>query len=564
VSKAFGAEPVLANVSFVLSRGERVGLVGPNGSGKSTLLRILSGELALDEGSVWVDPSDRVGYLPQYPRDELHLTVREALLRDNPAARLQARMAGLKASMSEAREGRLDRLLAQYAEAREAFEALDGYALEARMEAVVEGLALEAAGFEAPVATLSAGNKTKLSLARLLLSGATILLLDEPTNYLDLPSLLWLETFVGQSDRSYVIVSHDRRFLDRTVTSILALDPVEHTMRVWPGNFSDYAGARLREEQKLLEAYRDQQAEIARIEEDIRRTKEQARSVERHVISGMGADVKRRYAKKVARKAKARERRLERVLEEKKIEKPRQSWGLHLVDLGRDPIADNRTALEVEGLSAGYGDRTVLRGIDLTVRGRDRLAILGANGSGKSTLLRCVTGELPYRGKVRVGNSVRVGSLSQEGDEMPLDRTVLDLFRSRTEMREDEARTYLHKFLFTGDEVFKPVRALSYGQRSKLALAVLILSGANFLILDEPTSHMDMPALEAMERSLEEYRGPLLLVSHDRYFIERIGLNRFEVMEAGRLRGVESLEEYEEEVRGRTAQAFFTGKIGPP
>jgi ATP-binding cassette subfamily F protein 3 len=305
----------------------------------------------------------------------------------------------------------------------------------------------------------------------------------------------------------------------------------------------------LREERRRLEAYRDQQEEIARIEEDIRRTKEQARSVEARTKSGMGADVARRLAKKVAKKAKARERRLEKSLEsEDHIEKPIRGWNLHLVDLGRNPIEDERIVLEVEDLRAGYDGREIVRGADLLVRGRDRIALLGENGSGKSTLLRCIAGRLPYSGVVRLGPSIRVGYMSQEGEELPGEQTVFSLFRSRTQMYEDEARAYLHKFLFTGEEVFKPLTTLSYGQRAKLALAILILSDANFLILDEPTSHLDMPALEAVERALAQYTGPLVLVSHDRYFIERIGVNRVEVLEEGRLRPVESVEEYEREL----------------
>jgi ATP-binding cassette subfamily F protein 3 len=399
-----------------------------------------------------------------------------------------------------------------------------------------------------PVSVLSGGNKTKLSLARLLLSDASILLLDEPTNFLDLPALLWLERFVNEGDRAYIIVSHDRRFLDRTVSSILELDAATHSLRQWPGNYSEYNEARLKEEQKRLEAYQDQQEAIARIEEDIRRTREQARSVEARTKSGPGADVQRRLAKKVAKKAKVRERRLERQLETERIEKPRQGWGLHLADLGRNPIEDNRTVLEVENLHAGYDEREVLRGVSLLLRGRDRLALLGENGSGKSTLLRCIAGIMQYRGSVRTGPSVRLGVLSQEADELPLDRSVLDIFRSRTQMYEDEARTYLHKFLFKGQEVFKSVRSLSYGQKAKLALAILILSDANFLMLDEPTSHMDMPALEAIERAVARYVGPLLLVSHDRYFLSQIGVTRVEVLEDGVLRSVESVEEYEGEL----------------
>lgn len=553
ITKSYGGDVVLRAISFTLSPADRVGLVGPNGSGKSTLLRILAGDLPPDCGSVWVDPGDRVAYLPQYPLDELHLSVREAMLRaTGEVGQLQQRMSELENSMVEARGESLDALLAEYADTRERFEQLGGYGLEARMDAVVEGLGLDVRDLTATVATLSGGNKTKLSLARLLLSQANILLLDEPTNYLDLPALLWLERYVQDSDRSYLIVSHDRRFLDRTVSTVLEIDPTEHALREYPGSYSDYAETKLRQRQKQLVAYLDQQAEIKRIEDDIRRTKEQAQSTERHTKSGMGADVQRRLAKKVAKKGKVRERRLEKQLASTEhIEKPRQSWGLHLADLGRDPIRDERVVLDIEGLSAGYADREILHGIKLVLRGRDRLALLGENGSGKSTLLRSIAGTLSYRGSIRLGPSIRPGYLSQEGEELPLDKTVLEVFRSRTEMYEDEARTYLHKFLFAGDETLKPVRALSYGQRSKLALAILILSGANFLVLDEPTSHMDMPALEAIERSLAQYEGPLLVVSHDRYFLERIGITRSEVMEEGTLHPVETLDAYESEITAR-------------
>ena len=380
------------------------------------------------------------------------------------------------------------------------------------------------------------------------LSDASLLLLDEPTNFLDLPALLWLERFVNEGDRTYLIVSHDRRFLDRTVDTILEIDDTEHSLRQWTGTYSDYAEARLREQQKQLAAYRDQQAEIARIEEDIRRTKEQARGVEAHTKSGMGADQQRRLAKKVAHKAKARERRLERNLEEHQIEKPKQSWGLHLTDLTAASITDDRMVLEVADVRASYGEVPVLHGVDFHLRGRDRVALLGENGSGKSTLLRCLAEKVPYAGRIRLGPSIRAGYLSQESDELPLQASVLDVFRSRTEMHADEARTYLHKFLFAGDDVFKPIETLSYGQRSKLALAMLILSGANFLVLDEPTSHMDVPALSAVERAIAEFEGPLLVVSHDRYFLERIGVTRVEVMEAGRLHAADSVEAYERQI----------------
>jgi len=536
---------VLRDVSFVLNTGERAGLVGPNGSGKSTLLRAIAGELRPDSGSVWIDPADRVAYLPQYPQDELQLSIRESLLRGGGVGELQRRLAEMERSMPSAQG---DALLTEYAASRETFEQRGGYELEARLEQVVSGLALDAVDLDRSVGSLSGGNKTKLSLARLLLSGASILLLDEPTNYLDLVALLWLERFIREGDRSYLIVSHDRRFLDRTVGSILELTVAEHTLRVWPGNYSQYAEGRLREEQKRLAAYRDQQERIAKIEEDIRRTKEQACGTE----TGTNNDVLRRYAKKVAKKAKAREHRLERELDDNTIEKPTRGWGLHLVDLGRDPIDDQRLALEVTNLHASYDHHEVLRGVDLLIRGRDRVALMGENGSGKSTLLRCVTGHMTFEGSVRMGPSLRPGLLSQENEELPLDRSVLEVFRSRTEMYEDQARTYLHKFLFTGHEVFKPVGALSFGQRSKLALAMLILSDANLLLLDEPTSHLDLPALEAIEDALAQYQGSLLLISHDRYFVERVGITRVEVLADGRLHAVEGVEEYEAEIAAKS------------
>jgi ATP-binding cassette, subfamily F, member 3 len=549
ISKAFGADPVLRDVSFILNPGERLGLVGPNGSGKSTLLQIIAGTLAPDSGSVWLAPSDTVSYLPQYPAEDLELSGRDSLLRGMGGLdELQARVAEVERGMASAEGSQLEALLARYAEAREAFEQLGGYGVEARLEQVIAGLALDTDSLERPVATLSGGSKTKLSLARLLLSGGSIVLLDEPTNYLDLPALLWLERFVKENRAAFIIVSHDRRFLDRTVGGVLSLDSHDHTVRRWTGGYSDYLEARRAEERKQWDAYRDQQERIARIEEDIRQTKEQARGVEAKTKSGLGADQQRRLAKKVARKAKARERRLERTLADETVEKPRRDWGLHLADLDKTSLEVSRRVLEVRDLHADYGDREILRGLELQLRGGDRAALLGANGSGKSTLVRCLTGTLPFRGSLQVGTSVRMGVLSQEADELPRDRSVLEVFRAQVDMSESGARAYLHKFLFAGQEVFKSIGTLSYGQRSKLALAMLVLSDANFLVLDEPTGHMDLAALEAIEQAIAGFSGPLLLVSHDRHFIEHVGVNRVLILEAGQLREVESVAAYEAEM----------------
>jgi len=574
LSKSYETQEILRDVSFVLNGGEKAGLVGPNGSGKSTLLRLIAQHERPDTGSVWLDPGDTVGYLPQYPVEDLALTVHESLLRGaGTAGVLKGRVAELEQRMPRVCGEELDRLLGEYATAQAEFERLGGYDLDDRIASVVRGLEI-ATRLDGPVGALSGGNKTKLGLARLLLSGATVLLLDEPTNYLDLPALLWLERWVHESRAACVIVSHDRRFLDETVGEILQLDAQKHTVRAWPGNYTAYADAQSREEEKQLGRWLDQQARKKRIEEDIRRTKEQARGVE----MGTNLDTARRYAKKVAAKAKAREGRLERDLARNEAEQPVRTWGLHLADLGKGDIEDNRTVLDVRGLHAGYPGLNVLLGVDLQVRGRDRLALLGANGSGKSTLLRCLTGmaEAEVRaagdglpasvgadvritsGVVRLGSGVRLGMLSQEAAELPQDETVFDVFRAGTRMYEDEARAYLHKFLFGEDEVRKRVASLSYGQRAKLALALLVLGEANFLVLDEPTSHMDMQAIEAIEVAIAEYTGPLLVVSHDRYFLDKIKITRTAVMEQGRLHGVEGIAEYEsglEAELGRSGRA---------
>lgn len=536
LSLAFGSHTVLSDVSFTLDQGCRTGLVGPNGSGKSSLLRLLAGDLMPDTGTVRLDPHYRAAYLPQHPATDLHRTVQDVLREaSGRIGELQGRGAALETALA-GRSGVTEALLAEYAQAQSEFEALGGYSLETQMEKVVAGLGI-AADLATTVDSLSGGTKTKLSLARLLLSEADLLLMDEPTNYLDLPAVLWLEQFVADRDHSYVVVSHDRRFLDATVDSILEINPGGGTVRQWPGTYSDYAAGRERERKKQLAAYRDQQIAVARIEQDIRRTREQAR----HVETATNNDVLRRYAKKVARKAVVRERRLRREMESgERVEKPMRGWDLDLADLNHAPITDNRLVLEITDLRAGYGSARILNGVSLVLRGRDRVALLGENGSGKTTLLRCIRGELSHDGAVRLGPAVRPGILSQEQAELPLHRTVLDVFRSGTEMREDEARTYLHKFLFAGDQPLNPIAALSYGQRAKLALAMLVLSDANFLILDEPTSHLDVPALEVVEVALAQYVGPILVVSHDRAFLDTIGINRVLRLEQGTVAEVEA------------------------
>src|SRR5579875_1027690 len=522
VAKAYGAEPVLHDVNLVLNQGERVGLVGPNGAGKSTLLRLLAGDLQPDSGIVRVTPGTHVAYLPQFPLDELSTTARDVLAgAAGPAEILRRRIRALEDGMAQGDDR--ETLITEYATTLDEFERVGGYSLEARIEQIAAGLGLDEKALERPVADLSGGFKTRLSLARLLLTDANILLLDEPTTYLDAGALRWLEKYVETAKSSFLIVSHDRRFLDRTVSSILEIDPETRTVRQFAGNYSDYAAARHRESDKTWARYRDQQAEIARLEADIQRTRQQAMGTER----GTSNDYIRQRAKKVAAKAKAREKRLERTLSSAElIDKPKQGWGLHLAELGQIAQRDDRRVLEMSDVHAGYGGQDVLRGVSFLIRGNDRVILRGANGSGKSTLLRVAAGELPARGLVRLGSGVCAGTLSQETAGQPAHLRLFDYVRDRITGREDEVRTYLHKFLFTGDEVFKRIGELSWGQRQKLALACLMRADVGFLLLDEPTSHLDVPAMEAVESALAAYAGPFLVISHDRAFLEGFRANR--------------------------------------
>src|SRR5919199_1916854 len=545
LSKSYGINLLFEDVSFVLNRGERVGLVGVNGSGKTTLLRILAGLEEPDTGSVFLSRGETLGYLPQSMEHLAGETLRDILewaQGDLPAIRERMRVLEMQIARQHAPS---EELLRQYSELTAEFQTRGGYELEHRIEVVTQGLELANIDLDRTVETLSGGQKIKLALARILLANPSILVLDEPTNNLDLPALLWLENYLQSYRGALIVVSHDRKFLDRVVGQIVELDEFKKTTTVYAGNFSEYSRQKLVERVKWEQAFKQQQRWIQRIEEDINRTKQQAQ----HTESATRDSKTRRYSKKVAKKAKSRERRLGRVLEsEELIEEPPQEWGLKLDLTGSIPA--NVGVLRAERIRWAFGDRELLKGVSLEIKGRDRAAILGRNGTGKTTLLKILMGELkPRAGSVWISPEVRAGYFSQEHLGLDPDKTVLDEFRQDAVMYEDEARQFLSYFLFFEDEVFKRVREISLGERAKLALAKMVVAGANFLVLDEPTNHMDYRSLEVVESALAKFQGSILLVSHDRYFIERIGINKTFSLEEGRLVArAGGYEEYEREI----------------
>jgi ATPase subunit of ABC transporter with duplicated ATPase domains len=517
LSKSYGVTPVLAGVSFVVNDGEHVALIGPNGVGKTTLLRCITGHEQPDAGSVTLSPPGQtLGYLPQ--------TFAELGGRSVGAVVAAARgeWAEAEAALQRAGESLADGSDGGAVEAYDAalarFEALGGYAREHRAAAALDGLGLGGVDPAMPVASLSGGQQTRLGLAALLLSEPDLLLLDEPTNHLDVGALEWLEEFVRAYPRAALIVSHDRALIDRTVTRVLALDPTTHAVRSYPGGYSDFAAARAREREAQRAAWQDQQKYVRQVEQDIRRVKGVAQSIQGG--PKRGRDFYGRVSAKVARAARARERKLERYLaSEERVEKPRQRWGLKL-DFGPPPPS-GRAVLRLEDVSFAYPGRPpLLAGVNLDVAYGARIALVGPNGAGKTTLLRLIEGRLqPSGGRVRLGATVRLGVLAQEQETLDPARTLLATALAQRLMSETEARTFLHFFLFGGDSVFRRVGVCSMGERTRLQLALLVLRGCNLLLLDEPFNHLDIDGREHFEAALDAFEGTVIAVAHDRAFL---------------------------------------------
>ncbi len=520
ISKNYGLTPILKNITFSVNPGERVGLIGPNGCGKTTLLRVITGQEKADSGHVAVSPdSGRLGYLSQGFEPDPALTLAELL--HHEVGNLESMEMELgELGMALAEQPNNEQLQQTYDEVLAKLSRYDN----GRIQSTLTTFNLDEINPETKIGHLSGGQKTRLSLALILLSDPDLLVLDEPTNHLDIQMLEWLELWLAGFAGGVLIVSHDRAFLDHVATHILDLNPETQTIRSYVGNYSDYMTQFLNEQEKLMAAYKDQVYEIRRMKQDIARTREQSMSVERSTTPRQ-PNV-RRYAKKVMRKAKSREKKLDRYMaSDERVEKPKQGWQMKMEFGEKGHIG--RDVLRLESLSVGYdANAPLLSHLNLEVNFGERVALTGPNGCGKTTLLRTVAGRLrPLSGNVHLGKSVQMGYMSQEQELLDADSTPLDTIQSVAAMNQTDARSFLHFFLFAGDDALRPNNQLSFGERARLALAKLVAEGCTFLLLDEPVNHLDIPSRSRFEQALAQFNGTIFAVVHDRYFIEQFATN---------------------------------------
>src|SRR5579875_2682679 len=509
VGKSFGSELIFSGVSFQIDEHDRIGLVGPNGAGKTTLLNLLAGYEEPDEGTISIARNTRTGYLRQLTDFHPQNTLREEMLTVFAEVRAWERelnelAIALSSPSDQAGTTTHDQLLQRYDELQMRFEHAGGYTYENRIDQVLDGLGFSREQQEAPVEQLSGGQQTRAALGKLLLQEPDLLLLDEPTNHLDLMALEWLETYLNGWNGAMVIVAHDRYFLDKVVsrTIEMAFGRIEE----YPGNYTKYLHLREERMERRMREYEAQQAHIAHTEEFIRRYKAGQRS----------------------REARGRQKLLDRL---DRVERPQDFPEMHfefspVVDSGQMVLSTQKLVVGYTAANAGGGlqePKVLVRVADLELLRGDRVGLLGPNGAGKTTLLRTIIGELqPASGQVNIGHNVRIGYYSQTHGGLNPNRTILDEIRQVSVLSEDGARSFLGRFLFSGDDVFKPIGTLSGGERSRVALAKLTLQGSNFLVLDEPTNHLDLQSRQFLEEILGEFEGTLLFVSHDRYFIDSL------------------------------------------
>ena len=520
LTKTYGVDVILDKVSFHINQGDRVGIIGANGAGKTTLLKVLSGEFPCDSGDFFVSGDTTIGYLKQSDNFQSENTVIEEVeaifsgIED-----LEKEMLELSSAISvKAEQGEsgleLDRMLRRYDQMQEEFRERGGYSYKSEINGILNSMAFGEDFYHKKISTLSGGERTRLALACLLLKKPDLLFLDEPTNHLDIGTLKWLEQYLKTYKGTILLVSHDRYFLDQTVNRIFEVE--NHKLYIYEGSYSAYAEQKKQRREAELRKYQNQQKEIARQEDMIRRFKE-------------------RGTEKLAKRAASREKRLEAM---ERAERPEPQRGRMKLDF-RQNFKSGNDVLQGEGLSKSFGygsqEKRLFRNVDFDIKRGERICIVGPNGVGKTTLLKILMGELaPDNGRLKIGHNVEFGYYDQEQSFLTNSNTVLEELHDAYRLYTDtQLRSILGRFLFRGEEVFLEVGALSGGERARLSLLKMMLSGSNVLILDEPTNHLDIESKEVFEDALLEFPGTVIVVSRDRYFLDKIPTRIFELGQEG-------------------------------
>ena len=499
IEKSFDGVTILQDASFHIEEREKAALVGINGAGKSTLFRIIVGELSPDNGQVILAKGKTLGYLAQHQEMENELTIYDCLLQvKQHILDMEIRMREMEAEMKHATGEALTKLMDSYSRLTHEFEMENGYAYKSELTGVLKGLGFQEEDFQKQVSTLSGGQKTRVALGRLLLSKPDIILLDEPTNHLDMDSIAWLETYLLNYPGAVFIVSHDRYFLDKVATKIVEID--NGKVSTFTGNYSAYSEKKAILRKAAYQAYLNQQQEIKHQEEVI-------------------AKLKSFNREKSIRRAESREKMLDKM---EVLEKPVEIDSSMKITL-KPRITSGNDVLTVEGLGKSFPPLTLFEDLNFSVKRGERVAIIGNNGTGKTTILKILNEIVPPdAGCFHLGSKVHIGYYDQEHHVLHNEKTIFEeISDDFPKLTNTEIRNLLAAFLFTGDDVFKPIQALSGGEKGRVSLAKLMLSEANFLILDEPTNHLDITSKEILEEALSNYEGTVLYVSHDRYFINK-------------------------------------------
>lgn len=507
ICKSFGTDIILSNISFHINEHEKVAIVGANGAGKSTLFKIIMGLHTPDSGEVVFSRGKTIGYLAQHQDLNSNLTIYDELLAmKQDIIDLDRQIRQMEQEMTLVTGAQLETLLEKYSQLTHTFEQKNGYAYRSEITGVLKGLGFSEADFTKSTNSLSGGQKTRVSLGKLLLSKPDIILLDEPTNHLDLESIAWLETYLLNYNGTVVIVCHDRYFLDKVVSKVIELEHGKST--VFSGNYSQYATKKASLREAYLRQYYNQQREIKHQEEVI-------------------AKLKSFNREKSIKRAESREKLLQKV---DRIEKPTET--MTEMKLKFEPgIRSGNDVLEAEHLSKAFPNQTLFEDISFSVKRGDTISIIGQNGTGKTTILKILTNTIAAdQGSVRYGSHVNIAYYDQEHQVLSMDKTIFEeLQDTYPSLSQTRIRTILAAFLFTNDDVFKQIKDLSGGEKGRVSLAKLMLSNANLLILDEPTNHLDMESKEILEAAIRNYTGTVIYVSHDRYFINQTATRIFEL-----------------------------------